>query len=318
MRLLVLGAGAVGGYFGGRLVQAGADVTFLVRSGRRQALERDGLRVHSPLGDIASPVATISSAELASRGDAFDLILLTCKSYDLEPAMEAIAPAVRGDCGIVPLLNGVTHLARLDQRFGESHVLGGTCSINVAARPDGSILHVGTLQRLAFGERGRGSTARAAAFAAALGRTSIDWHWSEHIAQELWDKLVLISTLATVTCLFRANLREIHAAPGGRDAIERAFQTNVAVAAAEGLPPAESAIGATRAILFNADSPADASLMRDMEAGNQVESEPIVGWMLQRARAHGLDDTLLSLAYTQLKAYEERRRAGRLPVTAHR
>lgn len=313
MKLLVLGAGAIGGYFGGRLVQAGADVTFLVRPRRREALARDGLRLTSPLGDSTTPVTTISAEELANTAGRFDLVLLTCKAYDLDSAMEAIAPAVRADCGIVPLLNGITHLARLDQRFGAAHVMGGTCSLNVTARPDGSILHVGTLQRLAFGERSGDRTARAQAFADVLARTSIDWQWSDHIEQDLWDKLVFLSALATVTSLFRANIGEIHTAAGGREAIERTLAANIAVAAAEGHPCPEPATAFGRSILLNPHSQAEASLMRDMEAGNQIESEPIIGWMLERARAHGIDDTMLSLAYTQLKAYEARRAQARLP-----
>lgn len=313
MKLLILGAGAVGGYFGGRLAESGADVTFLVRPGRREALARDGLRVQSAVGDVATAVRTISSDELSRGTDTFDLVLLTCKAYDLDSAMEAIAPAVRGACGIIPLLNGVTHLARLERRFGAAHVMGGTCSLNVTVRPDGSVLHVGTLQRLAFGERDGQRTVRAQALADALGRTPVDWQWSADIEQELWDKFVFLSTLAAITCLFRANIGEILSTPDGRAAIERALATSVAVAHAEGHPFTEPAAAMARGILFNPDSPADASLMRDVEAGNQVEAEPILGWMLERARVHGIDDTILSLAYTQLKAYEQRRSRGRLP-----
>ena len=121
MRILVLGAGAVGGYFGARLIESGVDVTFLLRPGRRQQILRDGLRVVSPLGAFTRAVSTVETSEL---GSGFDVVLLTCKAYDLDAAMDAIAPAVHGETTIVPLLNGMAHLERLDARFGRERVAG--------------------------------------------------------------------------------------------------------------------------------------------------------------------------------------------------
>src|SRR5688572_25116359 len=115
MRLLVLGAGGIGGYFGGRLAAAGTDVTFLVRPKRRAQIERDGLRIISPAGDLTLPVRTVGADELTP---AYDLVLLTCKAYDLDSAMEAIAPAMNGGCAVVPMLNGISHIDRLSERFG--------------------------------------------------------------------------------------------------------------------------------------------------------------------------------------------------------
>src|SRR5918994_6608368 len=107
VKLLVLGAGGIGGYFGGRLAESGTDVTFLVRPKRRAQLQREGLRIESPLGNLQLPVRTVLADELASD---YDLILFTCKAYDLDSAIEAVAPAVQGTCGIVPMLNGLAHL----------------------------------------------------------------------------------------------------------------------------------------------------------------------------------------------------------------
>ena len=151
MKLLVLGAGAVGGYFGGRLAQAGADVSFLVRPARRALLEREGLRIVSPLGDATLAVQTVDASEVRPI---YDFVLLSCKAYDLDSAMEAIAPAVGEGTTIVPLLNGMAHLPRLDQRFGASRVMGGTCWISATLDADGVIRHIDPLQRIAFGERG--------------------------------------------------------------------------------------------------------------------------------------------------------------------
>lgn len=309
MRLLVLGAGATGGYFGGRLAQAGVDVTFLVRERRREQLDRDGVRIRSPLGDLALSVQTVGAKEV---GPGWDLVLLTCKAYDLESAMDAIAPAMSGPCAVIPILNGLAHFDRLDARFGRRNVLGGTCAINTTLGKDGEIVHGDPLQRLAFGERDGTKTASAQAFAEALARTSLDWVLSPDIEQELWEKIVFLSALAATTCLFRANVREILAAPGGLETMERALRTNMELASLEGHAPRATAVEFARTRLTDPNGTWSASMLRDVEAGAAVESDPIIGWMLERARKHGLDTSILSLAYTHLKAYEARRAAGRV------
>ena len=311
MRLLVLGAGGIGGYFGGRLAESGADVTFLVRPPRREQLERSGLRVESVLGDIQSRVKTVVAPELQPD---YDLVLLTCKAYDLGSAMDSIAPAVQGTCCVLPLLNGMAHLTRLDERFGAGSVLGGTCAANVTMLEDGTIRHAGTMQRLVFGERGRPASARTRAFAEVIAKTKIDWNHSPNVEQELWEKIVFLSVLAATTCLFRANVGEILRAPGGSAAIERALNTNIAIATREGFPPRTAAVEFAHRMLGDASSGLTASMLRDLERGSAVESDHIVGWMLDKARHHSLDDTVLSLAFTHLKAYEARREAARIDM----
>jgi 2-dehydropantoate 2-reductase len=304
MKLLVLGAGGIGGYFGGRLADAGADVTFLVRPRRRDQLLRDGLRIKSPLGDLQLPVQTVLASEVAPG---YDFVLLTCKAYDLDSAMDAIAPAMNGHCAVVPMLNGMAHLTRLDERFGAASVMGGACAISVTLQKDGVIRHADPLQRLSFGERGQPGGARARMFADALAATTIEWELAEDIEQNMWEKIVFLSALAAMTCLFRANTGEILAAPGGLAAIERTLGVNAEIAACEGHPVRATAMGFGRKMLTDPAGKRSASMLHDLEAGGPVESDHIVGWILDRARAHGLDDTMLSLAYTHLKAYEQRR-----------
>lgn len=309
MRILVLGAGAIGGYFGARLAQSGADVAFLVRPRRHEQLVRDGIVIESPLGNARIPVKTVLAEEV--RPD-YDLVLFTCKAYDLDSAMDAIAPAMQGACAVLPLLNGLAHLERLDARFGRGNVIGGTCQVNATLKPDGTIVHGDSLQRVIFGERGGGRTPRVEAFAAVLARTTLEWSLSDDIEQDLWEKLAFLCALASCTCLFRANVREIVAAPGGREAMLRALAANAEIATREGHAPRPRMLEFGRKRLTDPEGLWSASMLRDLEAGHRVEADPIVGWMLARARAHGIDDTLLSLAYTHLKAYENRRDAGRL------
>ena len=313
LKILVLGAGGIGGYFGGRLAQSGADVAFLVRPRRREQLARGGLAIESPLGDARVPVRTVLAEEV--RPD-YDLVLFTCKAYDLDSAMDAVAPAMQGgSCAVLPLLNGLAHFERLDARFGRDKVIGGTCQINATLKPDGTVVHGDALQRIIFGERGGARSARVQAFADTLASTGIEWTLSEDIDQDLWEKIVFLCALASCTCLFRANVGEINAAPGGREAMERALAANAQVAAREGHPPRPKVLEFFRARLTDPQGLWSASMLRDLEAGNRVEADHIVGWMLERARAHAVDDTVLSLAYAHLKAYEARRAAGRLPGT---
>ena len=310
MKLLVLGAGGIGGYFGGRVAQAGADVTFLVRPKRREQIERDGLRIESPVGNAQLKVKTVLAEELRPG---YDLVLFTCKAYDLDSAMDAIAPVMDGKCAVVPQLNGIAHLEKLDARFGKPQVMGGVAQINVTLRTDGVVHHMDKLGRIVFGERDRTLSTRAAALAEAFLKARVDSKLSPDIEQEMWEKIVFLCALATCTCLFRANVREIVASPGGREAMERSLAANAAIATAEGFTPRPESVQFARSRLTDPAGLWSASMLRDLEAGGQVEGDHIVGWMLARARKHGIDDTMLSLAYTHLKAYEARRTAGRLP-----
>jgi 2-dehydropantoate 2-reductase len=212
------------------------------------------------------------------------------------------------------MLNGIAHLERLDARFGHDRVMGGTCQINVMLRPDGTVFHADPLQRLIFGERDGKKSARAEAFAADLGRSSIDWALSTDIELEMWEKIVFLCALACLTCLFRGNVREIMAAPGGAEAMRRALESNVEIAIREGHAPRAEPIERARARLMDPQGTWSASMLRDLEGGGQVEADHIVGWMLERARRHRVDDTMLALAYAHLKTYENRRAANRLPV----
>jgi 2-dehydropantoate 2-reductase len=310
MKLLVLGAGGIGGYYGGRLAQGGCDVTFLVRPKRREQLQRDGLRIESPKGNVQMPVKTVLAEQLKPE---YDAVLFTCKAYDLDSAMDAIAPAMASAKAVViPMLNGIAHLAKLDRRFGAGAVMGGTCQINVTLRKDGVVFHGDPLQRLAFGERDKSKSRRAQAFADALAKSTIDWSLSHDILLEMWEKVVFLSALAATTTLFRGNVREIIAAPGGKQAMERVLAANEEIATREGFTPRPDAMTRARARITDPEGLWSASMLRDLEGGGPVEADHIVGFMLELARKHGVDDTILSIAYTHLKTYEARRAANRL------
>jgi 2-dehydropantoate 2-reductase len=226
--------------------------------------------------------------------------------------MDSIAPAMNKTCAVLPVLNGLAHFEKLDARFGPAQVLGGTAHINAMLRKDGVIVNGDPLNRILFGERDRSKSARVQAIAEAFAKTTVEWKLSEDIEQDLWEKVTFLTTLASMTCLFRANVGEIMASPGGREAMERAFNANIEIATRSGHAPRKAHIDNVRQRLSDPKGNWTASMLRDLEAGGPTEADHIVGWMLERARNHGVDDTMLSLAYTHLKAYEARRAAGRI------
>lgn len=307
MRILVLGAGGTGGYFGGRLAQAGADITFLVRPARATQLEAHGLAIRSPLGDADVRVAHVTADALpALAGERpFDMVLLSCKAYDLDSAMEAIAPAVTGGTWVLPILNGLRHYPPLDERFGRDRVVGGLCFISAMKGPDGEILHLGQPASITFGERsGEADSARTAAFAQACAQAGIDHVRSLRIAREQWTKFTFLATLAAGTCLMRSSVGRIVATEDGEALMRGLYAECLAVAAAAGEPIEDAAQRTALATLTQRGSSLKASMLRDLEAGQPVEAMQIVGDMRQRARAAGRDAPLLAAAWTHLQAYE--------------
>ena len=222
MRILVVGAGAVGGYFGGRLLKAGRDVTFLVRPRRAAELAKHGLTIRSPVGDFHRPSPpTVSQEELA---EPFDLVILSCKAYDLEGAMNSFAKAVGPATAILPLLNGMRHVDRLAERFGAERVLGGQCAISVTLGPEGDVVHFNDWHALSFGELDGSRSPRIEAIASELLNAGFDARLADNIRQEMWEKWVFIATAAGITCLMRASVGDYVTAGG---AISRlGFSTN--------------------------------------------------------------------------------------------
>jgi 2-dehydropantoate 2-reductase len=309
MRILCLGAGAVGGYFCGRLAQAGADVTFLVREARQKNIAEHGLRIESQYGNFAGPVQTVTAAELKGP---FDVIVLTCKAYDLQSSMDAIASAVGPGTVILPLLNGVVHVDILNKRFGKEKVFGGVARIAATLAPDGTIKHLNDWRFVTFGEQDGSSTPRALALKAAFDKTSVVATLVPDIMQKMWDKLVQLATVAGMSSAMRANLGEIARTKHGIAIMSTFLERNIAIAKAEGFEPSAKYLAEVRPLFSDPASPHAASMARDIERHGPVEADHIIGFLLDRAVAHGIEPELHRFVYTHLQAYEQRRAAHRL------
>jgi 2-dehydropantoate 2-reductase len=307
MRILVVGAGAIGGYFGGRLHEAGRDITFLVRPQRAKELAQFGLVIVSPAGNaMLRDVKTVLAENIAQS---FDLVLLSCKAYDLESAILSFAPAVGPSTGILPLLNGMRHLDELDSKFGKSHVLGGQCVIAATLNKERAVVHLNDMHALSFGERDGGMSERIQAIATAMHGAKFSVRASEDIVQEMWEKWIFLATLAGGTCLFRGSVGDIVAAPQGADRMLELFDECRAVAIANGYPPRAEVRERMRTTLTTASS-LTASMLRDIQSDAKIEADHIIGDLIDRADVQGktpIDLRMLRIVYTHLKAYEARR-----------
>ena len=305
MKILILGAGAIGGYVGGRLHQSGADVTFLVREKRREALQHDGLVIKSTKGDITQKVKTATGGD---GGGPYDVVLLTCKAYDLDSAMDAIAPAVGAGTVIVPLLNGMHHLDTLDARFGADKVVGGLARVGVAMNGQGWILHTSPFAAISFGERdGKSPRAALAELDAAIKKSGVDGGLNPNIVQDLWDKWIMLCTLAATCCLMRGASGDILEADEGRAIVLETVDEGRKVAAAAGHDPGEKGIATIRSFLTVKGSKFAASMLHDLEKGAMVEADHVVGDMIARAKKAGIATPNLRLAYAHLQVYLARR-----------
>ena len=309
MRLLMLGAGGVGGYFGARLQEGGADVTFLVRPKRAEILRERGLRIHGAAGELQIKPKLVISGESASKY--FDAVIVSCKAYDLDDSIATIRPYVGPNTLVVPLLNGMKHLEMLDAAFGTQRVLGGLAQVSTTIDANGDIKQFTDVQNIFYGARSHSQHPIAEAFDQAIKPGKFVTRLSRDIVLEMWEKFVLLCTLASMTCLLRAKVGEIAATNDGARLMLATLDDCAAVAKAAGYPPRDKVLISLRGVLTQAGSPLEASMKRDLEAGGRTEADHIVGDMVRRATEAGIDAPLLRAAYTQLQAHEKRRDTGR-------
>lgn len=304
MRILVVGAGALGGYFGGRLLAAGQDVTFLLRPRRVAQLAKTGLVIKSPKGDLALPAPP--SVQADAVGGPYDVVVVGCKAYDLAETMESFAPAVGPETAILPLLNGMRHLDDLAQRFGAARVLGGLCMISASLDAEGRVLHHNDMHGLTYGELGGEHSARVQSLEQALAGANFDARASDNILQDMWEKWMFIASAASMTCLMRATVGDI-VESGGTDISDAVVDECAAILAHNGFAPRAESLARAHAMLAVKGSPVTASMFKDIDRGAPIEADHIVGDLLRRGEDGGRRVTPLRIAYAHLRAYEARR-----------
>ncbi len=305
MKITVLGAGALGGYYGGRLVENGAAVTFLVRPARKAILDRDGLRIDSPLGNATLKVESRTTTTITPDAD---ILLLTCKAYDLDDAITTIKPAVGPQTAILPILNGLAHFDRLIAAFGHARIIGGLAKIQATLASDGQILHLNDWNEIVFGELDGRTSKRVTDFHALFTKPKVNAQVSADIRAELWKKLVHLSTVAAVTTLTRQSIGIVNKSADGPWLIATTLDAAARIAAAAGYPMTDAYMAAYTKTFAGAGNAYKASMLRDMEKGGAAEGEHILGFMRDLATKHAIDAPVFRIAAANVQAYE----AGRV------
>lgn len=304
MRLLVVGAGSVGGYFGGRLAAAGRDVTFLVRPARAARLNADGLQIISPHGNLKLDAKLLTKEHLTAP---FDAVLVAVKAYSLSEVLEDFAPAVGPQTMVLPVLNGMKHVDVLRASFGDSSVVGCLARISTVVDDDGRIVQLSGLQDLVYGEMDGSKSARIEQLNTFLQGAGFDAALSQTIERDMWEKWIMLATLGAVNCLMRGSIGEV-AAVGSHVALQLLDEI-VATTTALGHAPTLEFVANTKAMATAPNSKTTSSMYRDLESGRAIEADQIIGDLLARAGKAGVDTPLLAVTYANLCVYQNRRNA---------
>lgn len=302
VRVLIIGAGGIGGYFGGRLTEAGADVTFLVRERRKQELMERGLVIQSVHGDYTCRPKVLVNGEDAAP---FDYVLLAVKSYHLESAIKDMASYVSDRTAVIPLLNGVTHLGELQKAFGTERVLGGLCFIETTLTNDGVIRQTSKFHDIVFGELDGKPTERAQRFADLCSGAYMSANHSIMIKKDMWEKYLFITLFSGITTMMRAAIGIIKETDSGMRVIEGLLDEILLIFQEHHAPLEDGArerqIEKIKALGYEMKS----SMLRDMEKGYRTEADHLQGYLLELAEQYNLETPLLHASYAHLKIYEK-------------
>ena len=267
MKILVLGAGAVGGYFGGRMAEAGMDVTFLVREKRQKKLEKSGLIIKSPKGDfVTSPnLVTIDNVD-----SIYDVILFTNKAYDLDEILQSPFPVKDGSI-IIPLLNGYAHMEQLRNKFPNARLFGGIAHIFSTLNDEGEIHHFNDIHSLTFGHLSKADETDGRRFFDSCSSANFSIKYSDDIIVDLWHKWVLITTVAGATTLFNANIGEIASTEHGIAFITDLHDECITIAKSEKIQVNDDDLAQQRRFLSDKKSTWSSSMRRDMVNKSKIE-----------------------------------------------
>jgi 2-dehydropantoate 2-reductase len=305
MRFLVLGAGSQGSYFGGMLLQGGTDVSFLVHRARAAELAERRLVIKRPDRDIRQPVRALLAGQIDGR---YDVVLLTCKTYDLGSAIEAVAPALGEHSVILPIQNGINHLAVLTDRFGRDRVLGGLSNVAAARSPEGEVILLpGTAGTMVFGELTGTHTARCDEIERAFAAGGVPSRISDDIIAEMWLKLFGFAAVAAIAVLTRARAGEIAAAPAAPAFVMSVIEECARVTTAKGHSPPAAMKDALRQLFAKHGSIYSPSILRDLEQGRPTEGDDTIGELVRCADEFGMEVPLLRAALCHLQVDELRR-----------
>ena len=303
MRILILGAGAVGGYYGARLIQVGADVTFLVRPEKQRLLKKNGLVIETPEETLTFQPATVTKDCLNSD---VDLVVLTPKSYDFAEAVEVVK-VIQGKPFLLPFLNGIDHLHQMDRLFGKERVMAGAAYVSTTLTADGSVQQLRDDPSFVFGARHESQKNVAENLHNLCSTSAFESILSLQIEQALWDKWAVLATLAGMTTLMRASMGRVTDCRFGKEATTTMYDECCGVAEKSGYPISVDVKDRALSILSEKGSKLTASMLRDLERNQKTEYEHILGSMVDYAKSVGASCTSLILSYTQMDIRDQER-----------
>jgi len=296
MKILIVGAGGIGGYFGAKLLLAGADITYLLREKRQKLIQDQGLTIETPKGNFTIHPKTVLANQLEPI---YDLIILACKAFDLDDSLKSIAKASSNGV-ILPFLNGLSHLEILDGHFGRERVMGGVAHIAATITPAGSVKQLNDLKRLTVGARSPAHEPLAKAFFSICTKTDFDHAYSDNIEQSLWDKWVFLAALAGITTICRGSIGEIVATPYGRELSRGMYIECCSIADSLGHLISDRAQTTALELLTEDGSHFTSSMLRDLLAAKRSEYGHILGALIILALDAKIDCPLLKIAHTHM------------------
>ena len=297
MKILILGAGAIGGFFGAHLMKSGANVSFLVREKRKDELKKSGINIFSINGELKVNPKLLDKN---LSGQHFDVIILTNKSYDLIESIREIKPYVNKTV-IIPLLNGMAHYEILDKEFGKEKIFGGTAYISTAMNNYGSIQQITSRASIKFGPRTQKNINIANEFYEICKETEFECDFSDHIELDLWRKYVLIGATAASTVLFQKPLGEICATTYGKRLIIEIHEECKKIVLSKGYDIGIEATNYNLKLITDKDSLLKASMLRDFESGKKTECEHIFGYLIELAKRNNVQCNLIKAAHTRIQ-----------------
>ena len=303
MKIVVMGSGGVGGYFGARLAASGADVTFIARGEHLAAMQRDGLKILSANGDMTlKPVKATDNP--ASIGHV-DLVMISVKLWSTEDAARAIAPLMGSNSAVVSWQNGVVAEDILIEQYGKERVIGGVSNIAALIESPGVIRHNGTMARLIFAELNGKPSKRIEAFAALCKQANIDHVVSDDITRAIWQKFIFLASFSGMTCATRLSIGPIRSDPETRALLKSALQEVVAIGRAKGVSLPDDQVEQSLGWADNLPATMVASMLGDLNRGNRLELPWLSGTVVKLGEELGVATPVHKFIYTVLKLYAD-------------
>jgi 2-dehydropantoate 2-reductase len=302
MKVLVVGAGAVGGYFGARLYESGVDVTFLVRKNKQLLINESGINVQSVHGNVNILPKTITASY---PPEAYDVILVSTKSYHFDSAVVDIKRFVGENTVIIPLLNGISHLDILLNAFPNNNVMGGLCFIESTKNGENEIIQTSPAHDLVFGELSGEITDRVRSIRKVFSNTKASIRTSDSIIRDMWVKYFFITCFSGITTLFRSNIGFIREDKDGLEMIKKLIIEIGLIVKKHEVPLPDNIEENQLMKIKEISETMKSSMLRDMEKEADIEGEHIHGYLLNLANKYHIDTPLLKIIYLNLMVYKK-------------